>query len=650
LRPTAQKQKDNQAMPSEQINISIGTAGHIDHGKTALVKCLTGCETDRLKVEKERGMSIDLGFAPCTIADMEVGIVDVPGHENFIKTMVAGASGMDAVILVVAADDGVMPQTREHLDILTLLGVQHGLVAVTKIDRVEPDHLEIARAELEEFLEGTFLQNSPVLPVSSVTGEGFPSFYEALAELVRAIRPKRLDGVFRLPVDRAFSAKGYGTVVAGIPVCGSARTGDEVVLLPHGQTGRIRRIEVYGHDSEVVMAGQCAALNMRHWDHQTIGRGDTLAAPGYFSAQEWYACTLRLLPRGKSVLKSGAQVKLHTGSSEVPAAVYPMKEDHLKAGGQYVVQVRTKTPIVAGPGDHYILRTLSPVQTVGGGMIIEAVARRLKRNRPNVHDDLQERAQAVREESRFVEYCVRNAESLAADEAHLACRAKVPRGRLKEILADLTGQQKLILLASGRYIHRETAAEAGERLLGIVNQFHRQSPESPGATIDQLRRSSELDKAVFDGVIARLATEGRLVERSGRLASPAHQVTFQEEDAKYLDMIESLFREQAFHPPSLEEVIQKTGAGRDTVAKILRILDEHDRLVKIADGLMFHRKAVDRAREILIDYIRKEGKLESVQFKYLLDTTRKFAIPLLDHFDRVGVTRRAGNTRYLGVE
>ncbi len=233
-------------MAETQINITLGTAGHIDHGKTALVKSLTGCETDRLREEKERGMSIDLGYAPCTIGDLQVGIVDVPGHEHFIKTMVAGAAGMDGVILVVAADDGVMPQTREHLDILTLLGLRHGLVALTKVDRVAADDLDLARAELADFVQGTFLDGAPLLPVSNVTGQGFDQFYEALQALVGQITPKPTGGVFRLPVDRAFSVPGFGTVVAGIPLYGRAHLGDEVVVLPHNLTGRMKRIEVYG--------------------------------------------------------------------------------------------------------------------------------------------------------------------------------------------------------------------------------------------------------------------------------------------------------------------------------------------------------------------------------------------------------------------
>jgi selenocysteine-specific elongation factor len=658
-------------MSPQQINITLGTAGHIDHGKTALVKSLTGCETDRLKEEKERGMSIDLGFAPCQIADMQVGIVDVPGHENFIKTMVAGASGMDGVILVVAADDGIMPQTREHLDILTLLGIRHGLVALTKIDRVGPERLDPMRADLAGFLRGTFLDGAPILPVSNVTGQGFDEFFEGLWALVKSIRPKRIDGVFRLPLDRAFSVQGYGTVVAGIPVCGSARTGDELVLLPQNLTGRIKRIEVYGRTSETVMAGQCAAINVSHWDPRAITRGDTISVPGYFSAEEWYVCKLRLLPRDQpSVgarlhLKNGSEVKFHTGTSEVNAVMYVLSEGELCGGGDWIIQVRTRTPVVAGPGDHFILRTLSPVQTVGGGMIVEAVPKRLKRSRPNVLEDLEERAAAVPDEARFVEYCVRSADASATNEAELGRRAKVPRGRLQELLAELVRQQKVIGLSGGLLIHRDTAATAAGQLVEIVGRFHRQSPESPGLTVEQLRQECHkegghslplkegrhsclpLDKAVLEGVVALLKRDGRLVEQNQRLALAGHRPTFRDEEAQSLEAIEAVFRQQAFSPPSVEELVQKTGTQQSTVEKLMKLLREHERLVWVGEGLLFHREAVDRARQLLVEHIRNEGRLESVQFKYLVNTTRKFALPLLDYFDRVGLLRRVGNTRYL---
>ncbi len=631
----------------QQVNITLGTAGHIDHGKTALVKCLTGCETDRLKEEKERGMSIDLGFAPCKIADMQVGIVDVPGHENFIKTMVAGASGMDGVILVVAADDGVMPQTREHLEILTLLGVRHGIVALTKIDRIATEDRQGIIADVADFLRGTFLEGAAILPVSNITGEGFDRFLESLWDLVRSIEPKRTDGVFRMPLDRAFSLQGYGTVVSGIPVTGSARVGDEVVLLPDNLSGRIRRIEVYGQTGDTVMAGQCAALNVGHWDHRAIRRGNVLALPGYFAPQEWFVCSLRLLPRDKLFLKSGAEVKFHTGTSDVAAMFYPLKGSHMEGGMEDLIQVRTKTPLVAGPGDYFIIRTPSPMRTIGGGRIVEAGDRRLKGSRPGVYQDLQERSRAVLDERRFVEYCLRRAESPAVAEQAVAVRAKVPHGRLREILADLSGQNTIISLPAGLYVHKDTAEEIENRLVDMIGDYHKQSPSSPGIAIEDLRQSAAIDKVVFDSMIIRMKSAGRIVEINQRLALPGHQSTFCDEDAKLLDAVEAMFRDRAFHPPGVGEIAEKTAARQDKVEKILKILREHGRLVEVEKGVLFHVQAVDRAREILIEHLEKEGRLESVQFKYLLDTTRKFALPMLDYLDRVGLTRRVGNTRFL---
>lgn len=634
-------------MGQHQINITLGTAGHIDHGKTALVKSLTGCETDRLREEKERGMSIDLGYAPCTIGDLEVGIVDVPGHEHFIKTMVAGAAGMDGVILVVAADDGVMPQTREHLDILTLLGVRHGLVALTKIDRVAADDRELVCAELAEFVEGTFLDGAPILPVSNVTGEGYDGFYEALESLVGRITPRITTGVFRLPVDRAFSVQGYGTVVAGIPVGGQAHTGDEVVVLPHQLQGRLKRIEVYGRGSDTVMAGQCAAINVGHWESQAIRRGDTVTLPGYFSPESWYVCRLRLLPREKLRLKQGAAAKLHTGTTEVNAAVYNLDQRELSEPGDYLVQVRTQVPIIAGPGDPFILRSLSPMYTIGGGMIVESVSGRIKRTRLNVCDELARRAEVVQDDFRFVEYAIRTAPSLTIDEKQLAVRTKVLPDRLQAILGQLSRDRKLIGISAGRYMHRETVEEVCAQLLQLVGEHHREAADRPGLTWEQLKQATRWDKLVLDGVIVLLKNDGRLVERSQHFALPDHRATFAEQDLEHFATVETMFRERAFQPPSVEEICQATGMARVVVDKTLKSLREHGRLVWVGQGFLFHREAVETAQERLVEYIRREGRLESVQFKYLVDTTRKYALPLLDYFDRVGLLRRDGNTRYL---
>jgi selenocysteine-specific elongation factor len=634
-------------MTVSQINITLGTAGHIDHGKTALVKLLTGCDTDSLKAEKERGISIDLGFAPCKIADLEIGIVDVPGHENFIKTMVSGAGGMDAVMLVVAADDGVMPQTREHMEILTLLGVRHGFVALTKIDRVDQEHREMVLEETHQFLQETFLKDAPICPISNVTGEGFEEFFATLTELLDSLQPKSLDGVFRLPVDRAFSARGFGTVVAGVPVSGSVRIDEELLLLPEGTVSSIRQIEVYGQASDIVKAGQCAAINVRHWDAKQIRRGHVVTLPGSFSPQQWFVTRLQLLPHEKINLKNGTQVKFHTGSSEVVAGVYLLEHDHLSTGQQALAQFRTQAPLVAGPGDHFIIRSLSPVRTIGGGTVIEGLERKLKRNRAGLVEDLRRREAAIADLCHFVEYAVKHAAAYASNEIELVTRTKTRPEQLKQALAELVNNGAVIALAPGLYVHRDTAAMVNKRVLDVVAGFHRDRPEGVGIPLDQLREDCGIDASILDRLLARMKVAGQLQYLHGRWALPEHDAAFCGEDAQRADAIEQLFRASGFRPPGVDEISDKIGSDRSTVERLLQTLREHERLIRVEGGILFHRDAVDRAREKLVETIRKEGRLESVKFKYLLDTSRKFAIPLLDYFDSVGVTRRDGHTRYL---
>ncbi len=634
-------------MPGAQINITLGTAGHIDHGKTALVKLLTGCDTDRLKEEKERGISIDLGFAPCTVGDLEIGIVDVPGHEHFIKTMVAGACGMDAVLLVVAADDGVMPQTREHLEILTLLGVRHGFVALTKIDRVEPDYRQLVQEETRAFLQNTFLAQAPICPISSITGEGFDEFYQTLTGLLAALRPKPLDGVFRLPVDRAFSARGYGTVVAGIPVCGSIGLDGELVLLPDGQLSSIRQIEVYGRSSEVVKAGQCAAICVRHWDAKRIRRGHVVTLPGYFTPGQWFVGRLQLLPHEQIALKNGSPLKFHTGTSEVTATAYLLEGNRAEAGDVCLAQFCTSAPLVAGPGDPFIVRSLSPVRTIGGGVIIEGLDRKLKRTAPGLLDDVRRRCDAIAEPHRFVEYAVRRAPSHAAGEADLAVRTKTRPADLRAILAGLTDAGLVWPIAPGLFIHRDTVVELSRRVADLIAQFHRDSPGSVGISLDQLRERLPLDRPLLDHVLTKMKAAGQLVERNAFWAAPGHAAVFAGDDAAHVEAIEALFREAWYRPPGIDEVCQKTGIKPADVRRLLKMLVEHQRLVRVDADTLFHSEAVDAARDLLVDFIRKEGRLESVKFKYLLDTSRRFAIPLLDYLDTLGITRRDGHTRYL---
>ena len=632
-----------------QKNITLGTAGHIDHGKTALVLNLTGCETDRLKEEKERGMSIELGFAPWKVGDLEVGIVDVPGHENFVKTMVAGATGIDAVIFVIAADDGIMPQTREHLDILSLLGVRHGVVVLTKVDKVPPARLETVSHEVREYLQGTFLKDAPIYPYSNITGEGFSEFYNGLLDLVQRLTPKHTDGIFRLPVERTFSVKGYGTIASGIPVSGSARLGDQVIVYPYDMPGRIKAIQVYSTQSEQVMCGQCAAVNVPQWDHSNISRGDVITVEGFFSPSEWYLCQLDILALDGFSLKNGSSLKFHTGTSETNAVVYLLEGDRAHSGAYTLIQVQLNQPIVAGPSDRFIVRSLSPMQTIGGGIIIEALDRKLRRSKPEVVEDAKLRAAAVQNEEAFAEYVIRTTPDHATTVKAVARRIKKTPSGVEKIVQSLLQTGAVLTLDQGLFIHTETADRLKRQVLDRLLEYHQADPASPGMGVDACQTDCAWAKPVFVRIFKDLEIEGKIRIHAGLACLADHNARFDPVEQKRMQQVESLFQQRAFNPPDKAEVMSACRLNATDAESTLRLLAAHKRLVRVDKDLYFHSDALAKAGQLAVNYLKKENRLESVQWKYLLDTSRKYALPLLDYFDKIGITKRApDNTRYLG--
>jgi selenocysteine-specific elongation factor len=631
-----------------QKNITLGTAGHIDHGKTALVLNLTGCETDRLKEEKERGMSIELGFAPWQVGDLEVGIVDVPGHENFVKTMVAGATGIDAVIFVIAADDGVMPQTREHLDILSLLGVQHGVVVMTKVDKVSPSRVETVSREIRDYLHGTFLQDAPIYPYSNITGQGFSEFYEGLLALVQRLTPKHTDGIFRLPVERTFSVKGYGTIASGIPVSGSARVGDQVIVHPSAMSGRIKAIQVYQTQSEQVMCGQCAAVNVPQWDYDNISRGDVITIDGWFTPSAWYLCRLDMLRSEGLHLKNGASVKFHTGTSETIATVFMLEGDRALSGEQKLVQIQLAQPIVAAPTDRLILRSLSPVQTIGGGFIIEALERKLRRSKPEVIEDARQLAIAVQEAAAFAEYVIRTAPDRAISMKEVAWRIKKAISSTETIVQGLV-QSGAVILDQGSLIHNRTMEEIKQDFLIRLALYHKTESASPGMDIEFCLRESALLKPVFQKTLNNLEAEGKIRISEGLVSLAGHNIRFDPAEQKRMQAVEALFQQRLFSPPDQTEIMALCKLDIKETKVALRLLTEHKRLVYIGGSFYFHSDALEKAKQLVIDHFKKETRLESVDFKYLINATRKYALPLLDYLDKVGITKRApDNTRFLG--
>lgn len=632
-----------------QINITLGTAGHIDHGKTALIRLLTGCETDRLKEEKERGMSIELGFAPCVLGDMEVGIVDVPGHEHFIKTMVAGAAGIDGVLFVVAADDGIMPQTREHLDILTLLGVRYGMVVLTKVDRVPAERVAAVTEEMKAFLHGTFLEDSPICPMSSITGEGFDGFYTALKELIAAIRPRSIDGVFRQPVERAFSVKGFGTIVSGIPAAGSATVGQEVTLLPSGQTGRIKAIQVYGKAAERVQSGQCAAINVPQLDFHEVGRGDVLTVEGYFAPRQWFLCAMTTCGGQSLPKKNGVQMKFHTGTAEAVGAVYRLDEAAGADNVETLIQIRTETPLVAGPGDRFILRALSPVRTVGGGRILEAMAQRLRGPGGQTVEYARRLAGVQNEDAAFAAFAVVSARSGAARTNDVSVFIKQTPENTRRLLTQLAEEGQIVRLAEDLNIHAERLSALEAVLTAEIEGFHKARPELPGMEAGALMERLGVVKGVFDALLAYWLGRGTVVMRLERLALPSHSETCDPALAARLCKVESAFRDNMFSPPSVDELPRETKLSVAQCHEAIRTLTEQKKICRVEGQVYFHAEAIKEAQRRITTHIQGDGngRLESVDFKYLIDTTRKYAIPLLDYMDKIRFTRRLGNTRYL---
>ncbi|MBI4578335.1 MAG: SelB C-terminal domain-containing protein, partial [Planctomycetes bacterium] len=546
------------------------------------------------------------------------------------------------------ADDGPMPQTREHLDILTLLDVRHGVVVLTKIDRVSAEELRVVRQVVAEFLRGTFLADAPIVHVSNVTGDGLGELYEVLTRLVGSIRPKPVDGVFRMPVERAFSIKGHGTVIAGVPIAGSARVDDEIVLLPDGLAGRIKSIQVYGQASETVLAGQCAAINVRHWDHRVVERGKTVTVPGFCETHGWCVGQLRLLPAERLFLKHGSTVKFHTGTSEHLARVYLLAGEGLHGGAKAFAQFRLEEPIVTGPRDRFIVRDPSPPRTIGGGIILEAMPRRLNRNQPGLLDLLQRQLAAMAEDVSLVEFCAATTDSTLIEPAAVARRGLVPLGRTAAIMEDLAAAGTLVRAPDRTYLHRVAAERIELELLDRLTAFHRDSPESPGVLMDELRQTWDVPPAALQAVVDRLRSAGRIAVADQRLALADHRPAIGEADADPLARVEALFQTRRFNPPDTAEIAAALALAPEAVQRLVRILIEHRRLVRIDRDFVFHGDAVRQAREKIVTHIHQHGRLESVDFKYTLDTTRKYALPLLDYFDRTGLTKRSSdNTRLL---
>jgi len=618
-------------------NIIVGTAGHIDHGKTALVRALTGIDTDRLEEERRRGISIDLGFAHLDLgANTRLGFVDVPGHERFIKNMLAGVGGIDLVLFIIAADESIKPQTREHFEICRLLKIPKGIIALTKSDLVDRDILELVRLEAEEFVQGSFLEGAPILAVSSTTGAGLPELRNTLAQMACAAAPKDATRWFRMPIDRAFSMKGFGAVVTGTLVSGSVTTEQEIEIYPTGRRARARGVQVHGSAVDRAVAGQRTALNLAGVEVNEIARGMVASEPGRFQPAQILYAAFELLP-GAHPLKDGAPVHLHTGAAEVEANVRLLEaQSTMKPGARGYVRFTLREPILALPWDRFIVRMFSPVVTIGGGEVLD-IAAPARMKRADAAARLRELDGASPE--RRVSLLVREAKYGMSGQQLIARTGLMP----EEIdRAANTGDFVVIREPQFWLVDRKRTTDKGQALHAAVREFHKQHPLAAGMSREELR-SRELPGAapfVADAVIATVKT---LVSQGDVIRLVSHKVAYKEDEAAAVRQIENAFETAGLAVPSTTDVLAKSGVEQARARALLQILLKDGKLVKIGDDLVFHRSAMSALKDRIQQH---RGERFSVpDFKDWTGISRKYAIPLLEFLDREKVTRREGDAR-----
>ena len=611
-------------------NIIVGTAGHIDHGKTTLVRALTGIDTDRLEEEKRRGISIDLGFAHLDHAGVRFGFVDVPGHERFVRNMLAGAGGIDAVILVIAADESIKPQTREHFDICRLLGVRHGLIALTKADAVDPDLLELARLETADFVAGSFLEGAPIIPVSGVTGLGLGHLRDALAGLAARIPGRDPNGVFRLPIDRSFSLHGFGTVVTGTLLSGTVHVEEEVEVYPAARLLRVRGVQVHGGAVPSASAGQRTAVNLPGVEASDLRRGMVLAPPGLFLPTRAIDCRFDLLPSAPP-LKHRAPIHFHAGTAEVEAEVRMLRGSApLQPGASGYLRLLLRDPLLLLPGDRFIARMFSPVVTIGGGQVIDnAPSPHLRK--PAVLDRLPV-LESASLPARLAAWA--SEEETGAAVSALAARAGV---RPAEVL-QAAPQAGLVQLrdAEPRLVPRQAIAAVVSRLTFALEEFHKQNPLLPG-----LPRAAAPAPPFL--VEAALASTPALIAEGETLRLQSFRPRLQAEEDAAAARMESLFRDAGLAVPSVPEVLAQSGLDAARAWTLLQLLLRNGALVKVAPELIYHRDAVESLKRALS--ARRGQRFAVPEFKEWTGVSRKYAIPLLEFLDRERLTRREGDKR-----
>lgn len=630
-------------------HVVIGTAGHIDHGKSALVRALTGTDPDRLKEEKERGITIELGFAFLAPDsgdnnDTSLAFVDVPGHEKFVKNMLAGVGGIDLVMLVVAADESVMPQTREHFDICRLLEIPRGIIVMTKCDLVDAELRELAALETRELVAGSFLDGAPVVEVSSTTGEGIDTLKQTLFEQARTVPGRKASGLFRLPVDRVFSMKGFGTVVTGTLVAGAVHQDDEVEILPRGLKARVRGLQVHGEKRDIAAAGQRTAVNLQGLDIDDVARGDTLTIPATFTPTMMLDAELDVLASSPIPVKDLTRVHVHVGTAQVLARVRTLGgKKALAPGDKGIVQLRLESPLVAARGDRFIVRRYSPLETIAGGRVLDA--------RPEKHAvtsaDAVTRVEALAAGDNIAAAVQFVAEAGVAGlmEADLARRLGIDAEAMTDVAA--TASLSAVSNKPRIFIAPEVTDSLAQRMQEELARFQKKNPLLGGMPKSELREktAARAPAEAFEWVLNQLVAEGGLRSVKDLVATADHSIHMSPEETQARDFLVAEYRESGYRPKNLSDVA--TNGTRDVrlLERVQRVLLKDGTLVQIADGMVFHRDVLEELKETVRGYKTKRDSIDVSFFKEMAGVTRKHAIPLLEWLDRERVTVRSGNER-----
>src|SRR6266496_1906064 len=627
-------------------SIILGTAGHIDHGKTALVKALTGIDTDRLAEEKRRGITIDLGFAHLEVLGtggetLRFGFVDVPGHERFVRNMLAGVGGIDLVLFVIAADEGIKPQTREHFDICRLLAVKRGITVLTKVDLADQETLEITKLEIKEFLHGSFLEKSSIIPVSAISSAGLDQLKQELVHEANEVTARDSTAIARLPIDRVFTMKGFGTVVTGTLIAGTIRKEDELQLFPSGKRLRVRGVQIHGQRAEKAMAGERTALNIAGVDKDELARGMMLAAPGLLHVTSRIDVKLSLLPTAKP-LKSGARVHFHAFTSEAIATVNLYREKNLKPGQEDFARLRLSAPVLLVPGDRFIIRQFSPVVTIAGGIVLDTTP--LKKAVPSARLDFL-KLQAESDAKPALLARIRRRED-GLDIEELVAETGQTKENTRNAVADLV--KSAAVARFGDFLIEQTPLVAlADKVQQFVADFHARNPLVAGISREALREQAGLPGATFDAVLATLIAENKLAVTAELVHLHGRGVVMKDEEARSRKVIEQAFASAGLKVPALKDVLGGLKIDKMRAQKIVTLLLREKILIKISDDLVFHQTPLAELRRKLAAEKARSPKLDVGRFKDLTGVSRKYAIPLLEYLDRERVTKRVGEGRVI---